>query len=268
MRAGATWSAAGGFCALLLALAQPAVGRDYCPDRPGIDTPPCTVDPGHLSAEVSLGDWTHDAAASQVTDTILLGDMALRYGIADHTEVRVGWTAYGRVQTREATGATDVATGTGDVTLGLKRNLIGPDGKGFSLALLPSVTLPTGGEAIGAGDWGAGLQVPVSFPLNAKVSIALTPEIDAAVNSSRHGRHLAYGLAGGVTIAPRDGVNLALEAAVTRDEDPLDSSTQAIAGLAAGFMIGPDLQIDAGAEFGLNHATPDSRVYIGIARKF
>jgi hypothetical protein len=260
--------AAQGVCALLLATSQGVLARDYCADRPGIDTPPCTIEPGKLSAEVSLGDWTHDADAGTITDTVLLGDMALRYGIAEHAELRFGWTAWGHVRTRGVTGAVDAASGTGDVTLGLKRNLISPDGKGFSLAVLPSVSLPTGGEAIGAGDWGAGLQVPISFPLNKTVSIALTPEIDAAVNSSRHGRHLAYGVAGGLSIAVKDGINLALESQVMRDEDPFDSSTQALAGAAAGFMIGSETQVDLGSEFGLNHNTPDTRVYLGVARRF
>lgn len=255
-----------GFAALL---SQPAFGRDFCPDRPGIDTPPCTIEPGRVSAEMSLADWTRDSAPGTLTDTVLIGDLALRYGIADHAEVRFGWIPYGHARSRDRTsGTVETMRGTGDVTLGIKRNLVDPDGKRLSIALLPSVTLPTGGRAIGAGDWGAALLVPASMSLGATVSLALTPEIDAAVDADGHGRHLVYGTAGGLAIALPKNLNLALEVAVLRDDDPAGRGTQSIAGVAAGMMFGDHLQMDAGTEIGLNRSTPDMRLYVGIARSF
>src|SRR6185503_1298265 len=51
--------------ALLAALLLLAAGtaraeglRDFCPDRPGLGTPACTMDPGHIAVELGLGDWT------------------------------------------------------------------------------------------------------------------------------------------------------------------------------------------------------------------
>lgn len=257
---------------LLLALPQVALAeqlRSYCPDRPGMNTPPCTVDAGHLSAEVSTFDWTRQDDPHTRTDTVLTGDLALRYGLDDRTELRLAWTAWGHVRSRDkATGVVTSLGGTGDITLGLKRNLVGPDMSGFSLALLPSVSLPTGGRAIGAGDWGAGLQAPMSLPLGGPVSFAITPEVDAAVNGSGQGRHLAYGSAAGFSIAAASNLNLALEASVIHDDDPDGPSTSAAAGVAAGLMLGRNTQLDLAGEFGLNSATPGLRIYAGIARRF
>ena len=260
-----------GLALALLALPTTAHAdeRSYCPDRPGMNTPPCTIDPGHLSVEASLLDWTRDNPADARTDTLLGGDLALRYGVADHAELRFAWTPYGHVRVRDkTTGAVTTDSGTGDVTLGIKRNLVSPDMKGFSLALLPSVTLPTGGSAIGAGDWGAGLQVPASLPLGGPFSLAITPEIDAAVNSSRHGRHLAYGTAAGLSIAASANLAIALEATVMRDDDPAGASTSAALGAAAGLMLGANFQLDLAGEFGVNHNTPGLRIYTGISRRF
>jgi len=43
---------------LALLAAAPAMAqdkqRDFCPDRPGLGTPPCTFDPGHGDIEVGL----------------------------------------------------------------------------------------------------------------------------------------------------------------------------------------------------------------------
>jgi hypothetical protein len=249
-------------------VAQPAVARDYCPDRPGIDTPPCTIEPGKASAEMSVADWTHDRSPEEVSDAVLIGDLALRVGIADNAEFRLGWTAYGHTRSRDRlTGAVSRASGTGDLALGFKLNLVHPDGKGFSAALLPTLILPTGGTAIGAGDWGAGVQAPISLPLSAAVSLALTPELDAAVNASGRGRHLAFGSAGGVAIAPMPNVSLAIEAQVMRDDEPGDPATRVIAGAALGMMVNSGTQIDIGSEFGLSGGAPDRRIYVGIARR-
>src|SRR5262249_7615693 len=50
--------------ALFLALASSAPAaadglRDLCTDRPGLGTPPCIVDRGHLIVETGIADWTH-----------------------------------------------------------------------------------------------------------------------------------------------------------------------------------------------------------------
>src|SRR3954467_11877001 len=58
-----------------VALLVPAVAhagdqdRDYCPARPGLGTPACTMAPGQVSVETSLGDWTLDKQRGDRTDT-------------------------------------------------------------------------------------------------------------------------------------------------------------------------------------------------------
>lgn len=253
----------------VLMWAMPAHARDFCPDRPGISTPPCTLEPGRVSAEISFGDWTHDSSPDALTDTLIVGDLVLRYGFADHAELHVGWTAFGHVRSRDRTnGRIERRSGVGDLTLGVKRNLVDPTGKAFSVALLPSVTFSTKGSAIGAGDWSAGLQVPVNIPISPAVSFVLTPEIDAAADGDRNGRHLAYGTAGGLAFALGDAFNIAVETQLIRDEDPEQARTQAVVGLAAGLMLGSEVQIDVGSEFGLNEDASDARIYAGITKRF
>lgn len=262
--------------ALTLAAAFAAIGtaeaqdlRPLCPDRPGLDTPACTVDPGHLVAEMGAIDWSLDRDASQRSDSFTFGDLLLRYGIADHAEIQLGWTALGTVRTRDRTSsAVTHDSGIGDVTLAVRRNLSHPDGSGFAAAVMPYATLPVGGATIGAGDWGAGLIVPLSYSLTDKVGLSLTPEIDAAVDQDRHGRHLAYGSAIGLTTALSSSVSSAFELQAVRDRDPAGHATQALASLSVAWQPRSNLQLDMGAVAGLNHASPDVELYMGIARRF
>lgn len=243
--------------------------RDFCADRPGLDTPACTVDKGHLQVEVGLGDWTHDLQGDARTDTILAGDVSLRYGIGDATELRLGWIGYGHERTRDrATGLIDRSNGVGDVTVGLKQNLHNPDGSGFSMALLPYATLPAGKNPIGAGDWGAGLRVPITYALSDAITFAVTPEADAAVNEGGHGRHLAFGSAIGLQAKLGEKASIGAELEAIRDRDPDQHVTQALAGLSASYMAQKQTQLDVGANAGLNHASPNVELYFGVSRKF
>jgi hypothetical protein len=257
---------------LAAAAATPAIAadaREFCPDRPGLGTPACTMNAGRIAVEIGIVDWTLERDAESRTDTIVGGDTLVRLGIDDATEVQVGWTAFGHVRTRDrATGMVDRASGTGDVTLAVRRNLRNPDGSGVSFAVMPYATLPTGGSTIGAGDWGAGLIVPISFDLGRGLSLGLSPEIDAAVDEDRDGRHLAYGSVIGLGLDFSAAVSATLEFAATRDRDPDGRATQALAGLSMAWTPEEDTQLDVGVNAGLNHATADVQVYAGIARRF
>lgn len=262
-----------GLIALALAFAAvPASAEelhDFCADRPGLGTPPCTVDKGHVQVEVGLADWTLDRQPDTRTDTILGGDFDVRIGLTDNLEARVGWTPYGHVRTRDRlTGNVQRQSRIGDVTVGLKQNLMQPDGDGFSVALLPFATLPVGREPVGAGDWGAGLIVPISYEVNKGVKLALTPEVDAAVDEDGDGRHLSYGAVVGVSDDLTDAITATVELQAQRDRDPSGHETQELAGLSLAWTPQKQTQLDVGSNIGLNHASPDLELYVGVSRKF
>jgi hypothetical protein len=243
--------------------------RDFCPDRPGLGTPPCTIDPGHFDVELGLADWTLDRTPDSRTDSIEAGQLLVRIGLGDSLEAQLGWTAFGHVRTRDrATGAADAASGVGDLSIALRQNLVNPDGSGFSLAVMPFATLPTGNAVLGAGEWTAGLLVPASYEIGGGVQLGLTAKAEAAADEDRSGRHLAYGGVAGLSLPVSDAIGATFEIAATRDEDPAGHSTEWLAGLSAGWMVGDDLQLDAGANLGLNATAPDVQLYFGISRRF
>jgi hypothetical protein len=255
----------------MLMLAGPALAggelRDLCPTRPGLATPPCIVDSGHVLAELGVADWTLDKQAGMRTDTILSGDLLVRYGLDDQNELQIGLTNFGTVRTRDAGGITH-ASGVGDLTLGYKRGIVRSDGKGFSVALQSFLTLPTGGRAIGAGDWNGGVLVPMSVPLTQGVSLELTPEIDAAVNVSGKGRHFAAHVVEGLSFSLSPSVNTSVEVEEVHDEDPSGTQDHALAGLSVAWQPASSWQLDMGTVAGLDLNSPDLEVYFGISRRF
>lgn len=262
---------AGTAAAACLCAASPASAadlRDYCPDRPGMGTPACTIDPGHASIEVGLADWTLDRQGGTRTDDFAFGDTLVRYGLTDTLEVQAGWTAIGFERVRDGAGTVRRQTGSGDLRLALRQNLIHADGSGFSVAVMPVVSLPTGSDPLGAGTWGASLIVPASWKLPHGLQLDFTSEVDAAPDADRHGRHLAYSGVLGLDADLGHDVEATFELAEMHDEDPTGSSDQLLGGLALAWMAKPDLQVDIGTNVGLSRDAPDVELYAGVSRRF
>jgi hypothetical protein len=247
------------------ALAQET--RDFCPDRPGLGTPACTIESGRFALELGLLDWTQDGAGLNEADEIAAGNLLLRYGLTDSLEVQLGWTAYTHIRTRSG-GLSDSVDGVGDLLVALRRNLLNPDGSGFAIALMPYVSLPTGSDGIGGGDWGAGLIVPMSHELPGGFALGFTAMADAAVDADGDGRHLAYRGILGLDVPLSGALGATIELSAGRDEDPAGHSTEVLAGLSAGWTPNGDLQLDIGANIGLNDAAADVQLYVGIAKRF
>ncbi|MFA7596452.1 MAG: transporter [Novosphingobium sp.] len=242
---------------------------DLCPDRPGLGTPTCTVPPGGIVGELGIAAWERDGDAISRTDTIMAGEMLLRLGLAEGLEAQVGWDAYGHVRTRDLeSGTTDRIARVGDLTLALRHTLHDPGERGFSMAVMPYATVPTGRMPIGAGDWGAGLLLPLALTLTENVSLSATPQIDAAVDSDGSGRHLAFGSVLGLDFALGNRLGAATEISLYRDRDPEGHDTIILAGFSAAWQPNDAMQFDLGVNIGLNSASPDSQVYFGIARRF
>lgn len=244
-----------------------AAERDYCPERPGLGTPACTMAPGRVSVETALADWTRDDRDGARSDTLSLGMTEVRLGLTDRIEAQVTWSPFVHQRDRAA-GMVDAANGVGDARFGLKANLRAPDGEGLSIAVLPFVMLPVGRQPLGDGTWRTGVLVPVTYDLSDGVSMQFTPELDAAADGDGRGRHLAYSGAVGIDLDLSRRVDVELDVAVARDDDPVDPTTMARIALSFGWTVGEDLQFDIGGVAGLNSDTPDARFYAGIARRF
>jgi hypothetical protein len=68
--------------------------------------------------------------------------------------------------------------------------------------------------------------------------------------------------------AASDKLNLSAELWGSWDWDPSGTTRQASADGSVAYLVGSDVQLDAGANFGLNRATPDVELYGGVSVRF
>lgn len=263
--------------ALLSALATPAVAQDesepvrtrFCPNRPSLGASGCTTLPGQVQVELSGIDWQRDDEDDMREDEVRYGDLVARIGLTRKSEFQFGWTPLATVRTRDKTTGDETRhTGSGDVTLGWRRALSHPDGHALSAAIQPYVTLPVGRTGVGAGDWSAGMVLPVFWQIDERWSLDFTGQAAAAVDEDRSGRHFDATGVVGVGYAISDTVTANAEFSIERDDDPADHVVRTLAACSLAWEVSERTQLDVLAVAGLNDHAPDARIVLGGALLF
>ena len=124
-------------------------------DRPQITSSSVVVPCGSLQFENGFQETSNGGQR-----TLDLPETAVRFGIANKTEIRFGAPDY-FFNDETASG---VATGLGDLSVGFKQQL-GPTRGGFDVSLIPSVSLPTGANLISSHGYDPTVQLPWSRAL-------------------------------------------------------------------------------------------------------
>ena len=238
-----------------------------CASRPGKATGTCTVAPGHIQFEAGLADWSLSEDNGVRETSLTLGETVVKIGLSDRSEIAVDVTPYTRTSAR-AGGVKAIASGFGDTTV-LYKHRVTADGAPVAVALLPTVKIPTAKRDIGNGKVEAALLVPISYAIpRSNLSIGATPEIDWLVDADGRGRHAA--MAQVVTLCwqatPR--LSLASELWGQWEWDPTGTTRQYSLDGSMAYAVSNDVQLDAGANLGLNQNTPDLELYVGASIRF
>ena len=72
--------------------------RPLCPDRPSKGTSACTVDAGHVQLEADVANLTHDSAGGIATDTWVVANPTLKFGLTDSFDLEANLAPYAHVR--------------------------------------------------------------------------------------------------------------------------------------------------------------------------
>lgn len=163
--------------------------RDLAPDRPGVTESPFTVDAGHFQFETDLVRHISSRPGAEVRQrTVRANAFVLKMGLDNRTDVQLFLDAYEWDRTFATADEPGTRTrGFGDITVRLKRNLLGNDSteSPLAVAVIGSVRLPTGGQQ-GAGGVEYALLLPATYALadswnlSAQLPLQLSFDRDAA----------------------------------------------------------------------------------------
>ncbi len=170
--------------------------------------------------------------------------------------------------TSRAGGVRESASGFGDVTVGYKQQLTSGDAA-LQVSVLPVIKIPTARHALGNGKWEGGLLVPVGYSIpKSPFGIGLTPEMDWVADADGRGHHAAMVQVASVGWQVSPKLNLSADIWGQWDWDPSGTTRQASADGSVAYLLSKDVQLDAGANFGLNRVTPDVELYTGVSVRF
>ena len=243
----------------------PAAPSPICTDRPTKANVTCTVPAGAVQIEADAVNWTRNTDAGVRTDTILYTNPTIKYGLGSHTDIEFNIAPCETVRV-EAGGTSGQIGGIGDLYIRLKQGLTGSASK-VQVALIPYVKAPTAKLGIGNGKVEGGLIAPVIFTLPKGFTLNFGPEVDILENGDGLGHHAQ--LVGIVNLSKSVGkTTYYAEFFSAQNFDPAATVHQYSADVGVAYLLKPTLQVDLGGNFGLNRATPDAQLYVGISTRF
>jgi hypothetical protein len=256
--------------AVLLATASAAAAADetpICADRPGKATSACTVPAGHWQVETALADWALQKSEGERDTSLVISETTLKYGLNDRSDIEVDITPWQQA-TSSGPGFHDSASGIGDVKVIYKYQLT-PASTPVQATLYPYVKIPTATHALGNGKWEGGLLMPIGYAIpKSPLSLNLTPEVDWVADADGNGHHAAMVQVASLGWQASTKLNLSAEIWGRWDWDPSGTVKQASADGSVAYLLSNDVQLDTGANLGLNDQTPGIEVYAGVSVRF
>ena len=254
--------------ALLCASSGAAADQSpICADRPGKATSACTVPLGRWQIESDFLDWTLQKSGGERDTSLLIGEMTIKYGLTGSADLELDLTPWQRA-TSSGSGFHDSAVGIGDISLVYKQRLTSADAP-VQAIVMPFIKAPTAKHSLGNGKWEGGVLFPISYAIpKTPLSLGATPELDWVADADGHGHHGAMAQVVDLGWQASSKINLSAEIWGSWDWDPAGTTRQYSADGSVAYLLSNDLQLDAGANFGLNRETPDVELYTGISVRF
>lgn len=254
-------------CAGLGSAAAAADPSPICADRPGKATSACTVPGGHWQIETGLADWTLQKGGGERDASVVVGETTIKYGLTESADIEVDVTPWQRATSRFG-GFHESASGIGDVDVIYKQRVAASDAP-VQVIAMPFVKVPTAKHSLGNGKWEGGLLVPIGYAIpKTPLSLGLTPQVDWVADADGHGHHAGMAQVASLGWQATDKLDLSMDIWSAWDWDPSGTTRQASADGSVAYLLRTDVQLDAGANFGLNRVTPDVELYGGVSVRF
>jgi len=245
--------------------------RAFSPDRPPKADSATTVDAGHFQYETDIVNYSQTNVGGVTTRLYQAFDPVWKFGLTNWADFELQYNGYQNlVATSNATGAVVArGSGFGDVFVKSKINLFGNDGGSAALAVIPYVKIPSDSVNTSNGAVEEGLIAPLQLTLPQDFGMTLMTEVDALKNANDNGRHVNF-----LNLVnlnhPVPGIknlSAAIELFSSVGTDPNTPPVYTF-DTALIYLLTPNVQLDWGADFGLNRAAPAVQVFMGLSQRF
>lgn len=234
-----------------------ALGQDspaIVTDRPSFTTGPALMSPD--AWQVELGYTFRDGVGDTNEDVGTFPETLLRYGLNDKWELRLGWNGYDFVD-----DASDMA---GDTSVGFKYAFGDQLVDGVSMALITTVSLPTGS---GESELDPQFLLGWDYALDDNTMLAGNFGVGSPTDEMTGDRY-AQGVLSLMCSRTFNDVNSGFAEYYTNFPAADDEDAEHVFQVGLMHLLNPDTQVDVRAGVGLNNQADDWFVGIGFSRRF
>ena len=240
--------------------------RELSTDRPDKTESPFTVPAGRWQVEADafifrLDEHGTDAAIAHTTAWSAAA-VNLKLGITERLDLQFILPAWSEQEQKFTDGHRERARGWSDLTIRAKSNLFGNDRGALALALMPFLSLPTAGGTFGSHGVEGGLIVPFAAKLGGGWDLGAMIEGDFR----REDRRATFAGIASVTLSHDITERLSGYVEWWNEWTLPGWASTFDAGLT--FRLTPNVQLDAGANFGLTRSADDLVVFTGLSVRY
>ncbi|MDB6110034.1 MAG: hypothetical protein JWR69_1784 [Pedosphaera sp.] len=246
--------------------------RPLAADRPDKTESPFTVDAGHFQLEMDELNYTYDRHNSARSDTrvetVAIAPFNLKLGLCNSADLQFLFEPYVHIRTHElAPDAVNNQSGSGDMIIRTKVNFWGNDGGKTAFAMMPFIKLPANQNQIGNNAYEGGVILPLAVGLPRGWGMGLMAEVDLNSNLRSRGHHAEF--VQSITFSHRLAGKLSgyaefFSALSTESHSPWEATADC--GLT--YLLGENVQLDAGVNLGLTRSADDINCFTGISWRF
>ncbi|VFU09017.1 putative MetA-pathway of phenol degradation [Methylocella tundrae] len=246
--------------------------RAFEPERPAKILNPFTVDAGHFQIESDFLSYTHANVAGAGTTQFETTDPTIKLGLTSSIDLELDFYGYltSATHSNQTGGLIANGHGFGDTIIKTKINLVGNDGGDFAMALVPFVKAPSAAPGLGNGVVEGGVALPMQINLPSDFVLALQTEYDVLKNANDSQRYANLvniaNLSHSLSFISKD-LSASVEFFSAVGTDPFTPAEYTL-DLGLAYLIRPNVQLDAGANFGLTRASPGLNLYTGVTTRF
>jgi hypothetical protein len=241
-------------------------------DRPDFTESTSTVPRGHFQLEGGY-TFTYDHEDRTRTRAHTAPELLLRTGLLDNFELRIGWAGYtwmnekapGETRAGRPITVEDWSQGGSDQYLGFKWKLVDQDGLRPDFAIIPAITVPTGGNGFSSGDVDPEIKLAWGYDLSQRW--ALAGNLNFAVPTGEEGRFFQTANSISLACALLDNVGSYLEYYGFYPNERSSDCAHALNG-GLTWQLTPNLQLDWRIGTGLNEEAEDFFTGVGFVIRF
>ena len=237
-----------------------ALMREMSTDRPDVTESAYTLDAGHFQVEMDMFSYTRDRYTPERdggSESLAFATSNFKLGLTNRMDLQIVVPAYQRIR--------GGAEGIGSIEVRLKTNLWGNDSGNTALAVMPYITIPTGGDGLGNDEVEGGIIFPFGANLPNDWGFGAMVQVDYLSDDDGSGNHLEF-----VTTCTFSHDIVGDLGGYVEFVSVVGTESDWVATLNGGltYGIGDNVQLDAGVNIGLTRAAEDVTPFLGLSVRF